>query len=1058
MENNEQLSTKDRKGGYLSSFKAKLFAVIVFTLLAIGGLILSSRVKINYNLADYLADDTETSIGLKIMTEEFEMSGNIQVMLTNIKKPAAKEVYSTLSSIDGVLSVAYDENSPASYKEDSRSALFNIVVNGDDSSESAQNVIKEIKERLGNKYGAVELGGTTIEYSALRENTTKEMGFIIAFALTLATIILILTASSWLDPVILLLTSGIAIAINMGLNLILGEISYITNSVGAILQLALSVDYSVMLMHEYRDQKKLTSNSTDAMRKTLKMVVSPVSASALTTVAGLVALLFMSFTIGFDIGIVLIKGIVVSAITSVTLLPAVILLLDPILEKTAKRPFIPKGSLFSGLALKLNKVIVPVVALAIVASAILQIFNSYSFTDSLGANKKIEDTFGRNETVVVLYKNGERESDYEKELKLQSALSDYKNKDGVKALASYTAYSNTVREVYTVERAASLFGLPEDDVEILFTMYNLYSDKTGYTLTPSEFVAAANALAKDDPDAKDLVTDEIKTALELLNIIKEAMPNVKTSGELYDMVVKILPNDSTITKDGVRFLVNQMYGLYFYEDITVPKVKVRELLRFAADNIFTLYDSGVLTKELVGDEAYNIKAFISLYLLTPGDNSAHSAFLNKELSYDEFLTEFKKVSSAIYLPLPEEMELPESYNKNHEALVKQLYIWYFNYHNLIPTGAISGRELAECIKTELCGNPIIDSRLGISLGDTVDDLISADEFISREDALDYSEMCEEITAFISGIKTMEIGTELAEDMISGIYIKSAAAREENELSAPITSYQLVNFLNENIETNSLLSSKISEENKLALKEASKLMADAADMFSGDKYSRIILSAVVPAEGPEMKSFVEYLLKSIKDIFGDDAHITGQVVSTYDLQEAFAFDNTLITVFTIISILLVILFVFKSLSLPVILVLIIQGAVWLSLSFQLITGTPIFFMSYIMTSCILMGATVDYGILMSSNYLVYRRKMDKTEALRQAVDSAMPTVFTSGTVLIVCGFVISLVSSQDSIASVGLLLALGAITSIIMITVALPSVLYLLDGFVLKLTLAKKEKK
>ena len=143
-------------------------------------------------------------------------------------------------------------------------------------------------------------------------------------------------------------------------------------------------------------------------------------------------------------------------------------------------------------------------------------------------------------------------------------------------------------------------------------------------------------------------------------------------------------------------------------------------------------------------------------------------------------------------------------------------------------------------------------------------------------------------------------------------------------------------------------------------------------------------------------------------------------------------------------------VFGSLSLPVLLVAIIQGAIWMSMSLSLITG-PMFFMSYIIATCILMGSTIDYGILMSTNYLNYRETMDKKEALHKAVASAMPTVFTSGLILTICGFVVGLVASMTSISTVGFLLGKGTLVSMLVITLVLPSILYFLDGFIRLLT-------
>ena len=232
------------------------------------------------------------------------------------------------------------------------------------------------------------------------------------------------------------------------------------------------------------------------------------------------------------------------------------------------------------------------------------------------------------------------------------------------------------------------------------------------------------------------------------------------------------------------------------------------------------------------------------------------------------------------------------------------------------------------------------------------------------------------------------------------------------------------------------------------------MDRATDLFVGENYSRMLLSIDLVSESEESSAFVAFLLDTVRDIFGEDAHIAGEMVSTYDLQNTFDDDNRLISIFTIISIFVIVMLVFRSLSLPVVLVAVIQGAIWISMSTSLITG-PMFFMSYIVATCILMGATIDYGILMSTNYIQYRATLDKKEALYRSVEAAMPTVFTSGMILTICGFVIGFISSQNAISTVGILLGKGTIVSVLMITLVLPSILYLLDGFILKLSIKKK---
>ncbi len=1033
---------------YLSNNRIKCIIVTVYAVLAILGLILSRGVKINYNLSDYLGSDTETSIALKIMTEEFGMTGNVQVMLTGIERDEAKDVKETLEGIEGILSVAYDESSASSYKEDTKSALFTILIDGEDHSDTAKQVISDIKSDLGEKYGAVELGGSTIEYNALRENTGREMGLIIVISVSLAALFLLITANSWIEPIILLLTSGIAIAINMGLNLIFGEISYITNSVSSILQLALSVDYSIALIHAYKDEKNTTPDNTLAMRRAVKMVLSPVSASALTTVAGLVALLFMSFTIGFDIGIVLIKGIVISAICAMTLLPAVVLILDPILEKTKKKPFIPNGDFFSNITFKWHKIIVPVTAVIIILSAVLQSFNSYGFTDSIGTNERIVETFGRNDSIVIVYKNSNREDDYKKEAELKDLLSDYeKNSEGKAPLASYTAYTTTVREVYDLNKATNVLGLPESDVKMLFTMYNLYKKPDALKLHTDEFIRFTGSLINTDPDVSGMVDEDMKKTIDMMDKAGTLMSGYYTSAELYSRLLEISPS-SAITE----FAIDQMYGLYHYNKVSNPKINAREILYYLLEHSEDLKSEGLLS----ASDAKMVEqiALLKNYDLSLGKNdSAFQGFMSTSYAYDKLLPDLQRV-------IP---KLPgvsaTTFDPSLSSSIQQLYIMYFNEKGMIPDDKINGDTFVKYILNVARTNQTVDAQLSKNQAKaSLNDLIKVNNFMKEPEALDFSGMAGRLDALRRSVNTISSDGTISEDIISGVYIKHAIENDPESLTSSMMAFELLDFISANMKTNALLKEKMTEEHHKTVEDAKAMVSGAEDLFIGRDYSRVLISVVIPAEGPEMVKFINHILDSVQTVFGDDAHITGKVVSTYDLQAAFDVDNMIITVFTIVSILLVILLIFKSLSLPILLVLVIQGAVWISLSFNLIGGGLIFFMSYIMTTCILMGATVDYGILMSSNYLVYRRDMDKKDALRRAVNSAMPTVFTSGIILIVCGIVISFISSQNSIASVGMLLARGALTSIIMITVGLPSILYLLDGFIHKFTMSKRQTK
>lgn len=708
-----------------------------------------------------------------------------------------------------------------------------------------------------------------------------------------------------------LAASGVAVLLNRGTNVMFGEISYITNSIAAILQLALSIDYSIVLLHAYRRQKETTTDTGAAMKAAILSVVKPVSASALTTIAGLLALLFMSFRIGFDIGIVLMKGIVISAITSLTLLPALVLLLDTPIRKAKKKAFVPKGKAFCKTAYKAGKFIVPVALALVVLCGVLQTGNRYIFTDTKVGNQAIVDTFGKNNAVVAVYKN--TDDTYANEQQLAQALKAYTTADGTPVLASYTAYSNTVWEPYDAQKAVQKLELSAADTELLFTMYNLYQDPTAVQLPFAEFVDLGNELVSTDADAKEFVDADTTKTLQTLQVIAGVMSGSQTA--------------------------DQLYILYFYGTGAMP----------------------------VG--SINGKVFAQYALMTDTTNAVVHANLTDE-------------------------------NRNKLA-----------------------------------------------------DMLTVDRYYTDAVPLTYPQAYEKLTALQKEIKSDMASSQLDENKISGVYIKSAV-RSGQPLTAEMRACELLDFVSGNMDTNTLLKEKMSEENRQKVADAQSDIAKAEDLFNGERYSRMLLSVNLPNESEETTAFVDYLIQEVKTVFGDDAYITGEIVSTYDLKQSFSHDNLFITVFTLISIFVIVLVIFRSLSLPIILVAVIQGAIFIAMSTQLL-GDGIFFMSYIVTTCILMGATIDYGILMSSNYVAHRQTNDRATALRLSVEAAMPTVFSSGLILTVCGFVIHFISSQNSISTVGLLIGIGTICSVVMITVVLPSVLYLLDAFVLKLSIKRK---
>ena len=1081
----------------------KYIILAVFLVACVLSVIFMKKITINYNISDYLADNTETKISMDINNAEFGATGNIQVMIKDIDVQTAKNVKEKIAAIENILIVNFDEYSENYYKDGD--ALFVILVDGDEYSDVAAEVLSNIKTELADFSENTEFGGTVAEKAKLRKAIEGEIPLILAISLCMVVIVMLIMAKSWLEPFVLLAASGVAVLINMGTNALFGEISYITNAVAAILQLALSVDYSIVLLHSYRTLKTTEESSEAAMIKAIKEVVKPVSASALTTIAGLLALLFMSFKIGFDIGTVLMKGIVISAVVSLTLLPVFLLYCDKLMEKTRKRDLVLRGRAFCKMSFSASKVIVPCVLVLIILCGVLQPGISYTFTDSKNTNTTISGAFGDNSSFVVLYPVDE--NNYELENLLATKLGEYKTLDGKTVLKSHTAYSNTAREPYDIALASKKLNLASSDVSLLFAMYQLDKDNSLVTFNALDFVEYSDKLLSTDEEAAAIVDEKTAGTLRLMLVINELMNSANTAEEFC----------SLLASSGIEgmaldlFSIQQMYGLYFYDTVENKEIDFEQMLAFMIEaskneNLEGMFDEatvsslnelldgirtliqqmdsyvnadefstyiselfgGVLTIdaemlysnyfESTGKAPTETIRFLDI-LKYFGQSMPFAGFSDKinsyELAYnmalesyefDEFMPALIEITAALTGTAPEINTSADS--------IQQLYIMYFLENGTLVTDKILGREFVKFVREAAETNTVISAKLPEESRAKLDDALTLDAFLCVTEEYDYVRMTEQLNALIGNIKSMPISATLDKDKISGIYIKRAVELGRG-LDKTIEAIDLLEFVLENMNTNALLASKISEENKAKVEGAKADVERAGALFNSDNYSRMLLSVDLPREGEESFRFVQFLTQEVKSVFGEEAHVAGELVANYDLYAAFEYDNTVITIFTIVAILLIIAVIFRSVSLPVLLVAIIQGAIWMAMATSYITG-PIFFMSYIVATCILMGATIDYGILMSTNYVNFRENYDRKEALYRAVEATMPTVFTSGLILIICGFIVSLISSQISISAVGELLGKGTFISVLMITLVLPSVLYLCDKFILKFTMKKKK--
>lgn len=316
----------------ISSFIVKARYVLLGIFVALVGLcsFLMTKVNINYDMLIYLDKDSTSTVALNKMEEEFGSVGQAQIMIKDISFDEAKNVESKLGSIKGIASVVFTENvKDTEYfilnagSEDTGSALYKVFLTTGNYDVESYDTVDEIRNILisyrdsGHAIGTVALNGGAVESKFLTETLDSDMTKILIIVALVVLVILTIVSQSWIEPLIFALVAGGAILINMGTNILLNALpnignsmSFITKAIAAVMQLALAMDYSIILLHAYKEQKAKGLNKNEAMTNALSSSFAPVSSSSLTTIAGLVALMFMSFSIGFDVGLVLAKVII----------------------------------------------------------------------------------------------------------------------------------------------------------------------------------------------------------------------------------------------------------------------------------------------------------------------------------------------------------------------------------------------------------------------------------------------------------------------------------------------------------------------------------------------------------------------------------------------------------------------------------------------------------------------------------------------------------------------------------------------------------------------------
>ena len=453
-----------------------IFLLYVFAL--IFSIVAMSWVNVENDITTYLGEDTETRQGLTVMNDNFTTFGTARVMISNITYAKAEALVDQIKAVDGVDSVDFDDTTDH-YKD--ASALYTVTFDGEEMDDISIHALHQVEDLLSG-YDLYVDTAVGVDNSA---DLASEMGLILAIAAVIIVLVLTLTSRSYAEVPVLVLTFGAAALLNKGTNFIFGTISFISDSVTVILQLALAIDYAIILCHRFSDEHE-TKGVRDACVAALSKAIPEIASSSLTTISGLAALGFMHFGIGIDLAMVLIKAIIFSLLSVFTLMPGLLMLFSRWIDKTKHKNLLPKITVVGKFAVKTRYIIPPVfVAVAAVAAVFAnKCPYCYTYTDlttpkqstSQVAHQKIKGTFGSSTMVAIVVPSG----NYDSEGKILKELEELPDVTKAVGLANQEAMDGyMLTDALTPRQFSELANMDYEVASLLYSAYAVNDSQYG---------------------------------------------------------------------------------------------------------------------------------------------------------------------------------------------------------------------------------------------------------------------------------------------------------------------------------------------------------------------------------------------------------------------------------------------------------------------------------------------------------------------------------------------------------------------------------------------------
>ncbi|MBQ3797023.1 MAG: MMPL family transporter [Butyrivibrio sp.] len=539
------------------------------------------KTRVNYDILTYLPKDIETMKGQDVLLDQFGTGAFVLYVAEGMEEQDVAKLKENIEKVDHVADVLWydsvmDLSVPMEMLPDKVYEAFNsddatmmfVIFDDGTSADGTMNAIEEIR-KISNKQ--CFMSGMSAIVTDTKNMAEKETPIYVGIAVLLAVIVLSLTMDSYLIPLFFLLSIGMAIAYNMGTNVFKGEISFITQSLSAVLQLGVTLDYSIFLWHSYQEELEKNDNKLDAMANAISATFTSVIGSSITTVAGFVALCFMSFTLGLDLGAVMAKGVVFGVIGCVTILPSMVLIFDKAIEKTKHKPLMPEFDKLPKFISRHYPVFFAIFLLLLIPAIYGNNHTSvyYDLTQTLpdslesvqGANE-VDEKFDMNSAYMLLVdKNLDSAS-------MNQMLKELKETDGIlSVLSTDSIFGPSLPREFIPEDLLSDLESDEWKMVLLTTDYKIASDEINAQITNVDKIVKSY-------DPKAMVVGEAPCTKDLINITNHdfQVVNSVSIGLVFLIIAFVLKSISLpfILVAVIEFAIFVNMGLPFYTHTTIP--------------------------------------------------------------------------------------------------------------------------------------------------------------------------------------------------------------------------------------------------------------------------------------------------------------------------------------------------------------------------------------------------------------------------------------------------------------------------------------------------------